>query len=293
MKEDEKEFLIKKEKKSRPITLVTYNEAPKHQQDNEYIRKGYLVNCDSMKKITKSLFMIHNETVNVWSHLLGAILIIFLVVYTAIFITNYKTQLSNIKLDFDKLKSYTNPLLNIDNIQIKKYTSMILEYTSDIKNELKKKINIPKLYYIYLDKINQTFLLIKNTTNSNLNNFTISISDYLDLISEKLTRIKNEIIQLMEIENISFIQKKKSQLKRWPLFIMLSSAILCLLFSFLYHLLGIMNKTTNKILSRFDYGGISLLIAGSCYPPYYYFFNCDIFLRNIYLIFISTFANER
>ena len=293
MKEDEKEFLIKKEKKSRPITLVTYNEAPKHQQDNEYIRKGYLVNCDSMKKITKSLFMIHNETVNVWSHLLGAILIIFLVVYTAIFITNYKTQLSNIKLDFDKLKSYTNPLLNIDNIQIKKYTSMILEYTSDIKNELKKKINIPKLYYIYLDKINQTFLLIKNTTNSNLNNFTISISDYLDLISEKLTRIKNEIIQLMEIENISFIQKKKSQLKRWPLFIMLSSAILCLLFSFLYHLLGIMNKTTNKILSRFDYGGISLLIAGSCYPPYYYFFNCDTFLRNFYLIFISTFANER
>ena len=146
MKEDEKEFLVKKEKKSRPITLVTYNEAPKHQQDNEYIRKGYLVNCDSMKKITKSLFMIHNETVNVWSHLLGAILIIFLVVYTAIFITNYKTQLSNIKLDFDKLKSYTNPLLNIDNIQIKKYTSMILEYTSDIKNELKKKINIPKLY---------------------------------------------------------------------------------------------------------------------------------------------------
>ena len=51
-----------------------------------------------------------------------------------------------------------------------------------------------------------------------------------------------------------------------------------------------MNKTTNKILSRFDYGGISLLIAGSCYPPYYYFFNCDNFLRNFYLIFISTFA---
>ena len=186
------------------------------------------------------------------------------------------------------MKNY--PLLNIDNIQIKKYTSMILEYTSDIKNELKKKINIPKLYYIYLDKINQTFLLIKNTTNSNLNNFTISISDYLDLISEKLTRIKNEIIQLMEIENISFIQKKKSQLKRWPLFIMLSSAILCLLFSFLYHLLGIMNKTTNKILSRFDYGGISLLIAGSCYPPYYYFFHCEYIFRNIYLSFISIFA---
>ena len=167
---------------------------------------------------------------------------------------------------------------------------MILDYTSDIKNELKKKINMPKLYNIYLEKINQTFLLIKNSTNSNLNNFTISISDYLDIISEKISRMKNEIIQLMEIENISFIQKSKSPLKRWPLFIMLSSAILCLLFSTLFHLLGTMNKTTFKILSRFDYGGISLLIAGSCYPPYYYFFNCDTFLRNFYLIFISTFA---
>ncbi len=290
MFDDEKESLKKKEKKSKPIILVSYNEAPKHLQDNEYIRKGYLVNCDSMKKVTKSLFMIHNETVNVWSHLLGAILIIVLVVYTAIFITNYKTHLSNIKLDFEKLKSYTKPLLDIDNIQIRKYTSMILEYTSDIKNELKKKINMPKLYYIYLEKINQTFHLIKNSKNSNLNNFTISISDYLDLITEKISRMKNEIIQLMEIENLSFIQKSKSPLKRWPLFIMLSSAILCLLFSALFHLFGTMNKTTNKILSRFDYGGISLLIAGSCYPPYYYFFNCDIFLRNIYLIFISTFA---
>ena len=56
MKEDEKEFLVKKEKKSRPITLVTYNEAPKHQQDNEYIRKGYLVNCDSMKNNKKFIY---------------------------------------------------------------------------------------------------------------------------------------------------------------------------------------------------------------------------------------------
>ena len=53
MNDDEKESLKKKEKKSRPIILVSYNEAPKHLQDNEYIRKGYLVNCDSMKKEQK------------------------------------------------------------------------------------------------------------------------------------------------------------------------------------------------------------------------------------------------
>ncbi len=291
MNDDENKTLKKKQKKSNQIIMVTYNEAPKYQQDNEYIRKGYLKNCDSIKKVFKSLFMIHNETVNIWSHLLGAILINCLIIYTAFFITNYKTQLSNIKLDFEKLKTYIKPLLDIDNIQIKKYTSMILEYTSEIKKEFKK-IDISKMCYNYLEMINQTFSLIKSSANDNINNFTISLSDYFDIISEKLKKMQEEIITLMEMEmeNLSFIQKPKSPLKRWPLFIMLLSAILCLSFSALYHLLGTMNKTTFNILSRFDYGGISLLIAGSCYPPYYYFFNCDFFYRIFYLTFISVFS---
>jgi adiponectin receptor len=140
--------------------------------------------------------------------------------------------------------------------------------------------------------INQTFSLIKSSANNNINDFTISLSDYFDIISEKLKKMQEEIITLMEMEmeNLSFIQKPKSPLKRWPLFIMLLSAILCLSFSALFHLLGTMNKTTFKILSRFDYGGISLLIAGSCYPPYYYFFNCDFFYRIFYLTFISVFS---
>ena len=51
----------------------TYNDAPDFIKDNEYIKRGYRVNCDSVKKVTKSLFYLHNESVNVWSHLLGVI----------------------------------------------------------------------------------------------------------------------------------------------------------------------------------------------------------------------------
>ena len=65
MNDDENKTLKKKQKKSNQIIMVTYNEVPKYQQDNEYIRKGYLKNCDSIKKVFKSLFMIHNETVNI------------------------------------------------------------------------------------------------------------------------------------------------------------------------------------------------------------------------------------
>ena len=37
----------------------TYNDAPDFIKDNEYIKRGYRVNCDSVKKVTKSLFYLH------------------------------------------------------------------------------------------------------------------------------------------------------------------------------------------------------------------------------------------
>jgi hypothetical protein len=48
------------------VIIGKYEDAPKYLQDNEYIRNGYLINCNySIKKILKSLFKFSNETVNV------------------------------------------------------------------------------------------------------------------------------------------------------------------------------------------------------------------------------------
>ena len=55
-------------------------------------------------------------------------------------------------------------------------------------------------------------------------------------------------------------------------FCFLFSAIICLSFSAFFHLVGNISTSHHRILSRFDYGGVCLLITGSCYPPYYYFF---------------------
>ena len=38
---------------------------------------------------------------------------------------------------------------------------------------------------------------------------------------------------------------------------------------------------------RVDYAGISLLILGSTFPPFYYGFYCDPLLRNLYLCIIG------
>ena len=111
--EEEKGTINSKYEGKRGIILGTYNDLPEYYKDNEYIRKGYLLYCDSIFKAIKSLFCLHNESINVWSHLLGAIFFLFLIYYTAIYITNYKTQFYNVKNGINKLEEISKKVKKI------------------------------------------------------------------------------------------------------------------------------------------------------------------------------------
>lgn len=50
--------------------LLLIEELPKDRQENQYVLSGYRF-YRSTKDCLKSLFKIHNETMNIWSHLLG------------------------------------------------------------------------------------------------------------------------------------------------------------------------------------------------------------------------------
>jgi len=73
-----------------------------------------------------------------------------------------------------------------------------------------------------------------------------------------------------------------------PLFVHMTGAILCLLCSTTYHLFCAYGRKVQALLSRLDYGGISLLIAGSAFPPVAYGFACNPIPRISYLIIISS-----
>jgi len=61
---------------------------------------------------------------------------------------------------------------------------------------------------------------------------------------------------------------------RWPMIVHLLSACFCMGCSTIYHLAWIESAFYSDLLARIDYGGISILIAGSCYPPIFYIFSC-------------------
>jgi adiponectin receptor len=64
--------------------IGSIKQAPHYILDNDYIHSGYRIGFNTPKKVLGSLFMLHNESVNVWSHLLGVIVFIIFIGYTAI-----------------------------------------------------------------------------------------------------------------------------------------------------------------------------------------------------------------
>lgn len=56
-------------------------EAPEWLIDNHFILTGYRLGFSKVKDVLRSLFMIHNETTNIWSHLSGVLLFIMLMTY--------------------------------------------------------------------------------------------------------------------------------------------------------------------------------------------------------------------
>ncbi|XP_075006562.1 progestin and adipoQ receptor family member 3 isoform X2 [Calonectris borealis] len=64
----------------RGIRLYTYEQIPVFLKDNPYITDGYRAYLPS-RLCLKSLFILSNETVNIWSHLLGFVLFFTLGIY--------------------------------------------------------------------------------------------------------------------------------------------------------------------------------------------------------------------
>lgn len=64
------------EKKVEQSLLILWDDLPAWRRDNSYILTGYRQSRSSYAHSLGSLFYLHNESVNIWTHLLGAIVFI-------------------------------------------------------------------------------------------------------------------------------------------------------------------------------------------------------------------------
>ena len=272
-----KEKSLKNEDK---IIVGKYSDAPEYLKDNEYIKKGYLINCHSLKLVLRSLFICSNETINIWSHLLGCIISILLIIFTAMFI---KTSLMR-KLtqeEYDDLQIKINETIIPWSSELRKYKLIEKEkidsnVCSIIENILS---NADNLYNDSGEKFATVYIIekfIDNTKNliNKIVNFFSEDSNIFEHITNKWEICVNKITSYIKYNNL-IEDIKGENIGKWPLFIMLSAAIVCFGFSTSFHWFSIYSKNLYSILCRLDYAGITFLIPGSCYPPYFYFYFCE------------------
>ena len=143
----------------------------------------------------------------------------------------------------------------------------ILSNTENLINNYENKFTIITIIEDFIEST-------KNLINKIVKNFS-SESNVLDDITTKWDICVNKIISYIKYNITDNIIIKGEYIGRWPLFIMLTSAIVCFGFSTSFHWFSIYSKNLYSFLCRLDYAGITFLIPGSCYPPYFYFYYCE------------------
>ncbi|KAJ8765759.1 hypothetical protein K2173_014881 [Erythroxylum novogranatense] len=242
--------------------LVEYHSLPGYLRDNEYILRHYRANWP-LKEAFLSIFSIHNETLNVWTHLIGFFFFLSLTIYTAVKVPKvvdlHSLQLPEVlKADLHKLHACLPSLPHMPDLQ---------RLREELKSTLPKMDVIPSLSKWHVVELLYNCLPERFSHGNNTD---------VCVLRSMTDDVANIIAPLM-----------MRPITRWPFFAFLGGAMFCLLASSICHLLSCHSERMSYIMLRLDYAGIAALISTSFYPPVYYSFMCDPFFCNLYLGFIT------
>ena len=180
------------DEKTEKLKTGSYEEVPDFIKDNEYIKNGYLLNCDSIKKSFKSLFILHNELINIWSHLLGALFFIALIFYSIFFITNYKAQLKIIKTDLSRTIKNLNTLSNEEKYSIQPLIDSVNELKFNFSNNSPQKI-----YTNSFNELNLIYKELKSKSTEVIN----SIKNYITQFTSNISSLMDKLIDLIKLDS--------------------------------------------------------------------------------------------
>ncbi|XP_047328284.1 heptahelical transmembrane protein ADIPOR3-like [Impatiens glandulifera] len=236
--------------------LIDYNSLPAYLKDNEFIL-GYYRSEWPLKQLILSIFHVHNETINIWTHLIGFLLFLFLTIHAA---AKIPSTIDNLRrVDFSKIcEEVVNCLISLPTM-------------ADL-SRLKDALSSLSTWHI-------TQVITKCLPHhlSSTNNFNATTSDGSISVINHQSGIGS---------NVAMIQP----ITRWPFFAFLGGAMFCLLNSTFCHLLGCHSERLRYVVLRLDYAGIAVLISTSFYPTVYYSFMCHPLPLYLYLSTITSFG---
>jgi len=202
---------------------------------------------------------------------------------------------------------YINDYINIISNKTVHYFNSFDDRLNEYKDFIASKINcldcLKEVYnsirnfsehFINIDMAEMKEKIINETSEILNLNMTV-LKEFLNETNIHFIEWRDEVIEKLESKEMEWIDgymssndAKSKNVKKWPLFVFLFGAISCFSMSAVFHLFYVKSRELSEFLARLDYAGISLLIAGSCFPIYYYSYFCKEFFRIFYLSVIST-----
>ena len=281
---------------------------------NRHVWSGYRVGF-GWRGATASVFKWHNDTVNIWSHLIGMVMFVALIVRTFqtthagvglsappdYWVTGadvarveriqYATRWrQDIRRDRDDLRA-----IDVDLHEKVLKGSAAGHAVHDVAHEL---LNVTHELAEHLEtgeeafKVDKRRMILRRSlikTQKVLTALERSGGDDFSAFAEQCRELRTKLKQLQQhIEHVPDDPEPVKPVARWPMYLFLAGAVLCLSLSAVCHTYCCVGKVESEQMWRLDYFGIAVLIVSSFYPIVHYQYYCLPGFRFFYLTGVTT-----
>ena len=298
--------------------LCTYKEAPEWSVHNKYIHTGYRTNF-TFRDAFRSVLMVHNETANIWTHLLGVGLFACIAIHMAAgwgkthlaalpeswvvgadhararVVARVVQSRHALRKTVDGLGSIAKRLRETEHEILGAATSALISVSSAMRDRLHDGL-VPEFTKEVLGKTladaEDSLRLLTRSLRDEVTKDSRRLARTLDGLVRRLERHASELGQTLDDAVVGSdwqtpLALPNDPAPRWPMYVFLFGALCCLSFSAACHTFACVGARVSTAAWRVDYVGIAALIVASFFPVVYYSFYCAPLLRDGYLTIMS------
>jgi adiponectin receptor len=313
-----------KDKGPRIGTLEDLHESCEYKPDNQFLQNGYRLGYKRCRDVSRTIFKWHNETLNIWTHLIGAIIFVVFIVWILSgfdVVTQKYGEMTDTFRNFNEKwmaanlisaktggeKGSLGRVINKEWLRMEDFNENLMGFLEEAEDSAKvagralvsvldtvldSKDDIIEFIRTFGAKMNPKVWVPKF---ANYHKMVIAVEkaamNLFDRIDQETVDF-DKLSWVRALAKVLPIREMHTDLPVWPIVVYLLTATFCLGCSAAFHWFYVKSARFYTILHRMDLSGITILIFGSVLPIIFYSLYCKPGLAYFYTIlhFISCFT---
>lgn len=235
------------------FACCSFHASPPWMQDNQYILDGYRVAVPSKRFAFLTIFRVHNETMNIWTHLVGFLMFVW---FTVLFASEIgAVKMAAMPAGWHALLPRLDRAVLLECLQAPAVgaTAQLAAARTAAMQALEAQAGSLSDRFVHLH----------------------------ETLSETLKHDAEAVNSLIQHVHTHLYPTELAA--RWPFYVFLVGAMVCLLASTVCHTMHCISQRFSSLIWRLDYVGIVALISCSYFPVIHYCFQCLPTIRAVYL----------